>query len=149
MENSENIKQKQKLIRTYQSPQHRVAISFPAQGRTKQSFKDECDINQIMARFLATGVLPDTLNPRTPQYIDATGFDFDVAMNLVAEASSSFALLPAKIREQFDHDPGSFLDFVADPKNGPALREMGLTTQLPAWAEGGIAAPPLCASPRG
>lgn len=142
MENSEKTKQKQKLIRTYQSPQNRVAITFPAQGRTKQSFKDECDINQIMSRYMQTGVLPDNLNPRTPQYIDATGFDYDLAMNLVAEASSSFALLPASVREKFDHDPGAFLDFVADPKNAQSLVDMGLATQLPEWAEGVNKAPP-------
>lgn len=106
---------------------------------TKQSFKDECNINNIMARYEKTGILPDTLNPAEPQYIDATGFDFDLAMQLVAEATSGFNQLPASVRAQFDHDPGAFLDFVAKPENGQALVDMGLAREIPAWAKGVMA----------
>jgi len=113
-------------FRTAYSPHQSHSISFAAQGRTKQSFKDECDINVIMARYQATGQLPDNLNPSSPQYIDATGFDFDLAMNLVAEASSSFEELPSAIRARFNNDPCAFLDFVHDPANHSEMADMGL-----------------------
>lgn len=120
-----------------------VGLSIPeGENMTKQSFKDECDINLIMARYQETGFLPDNLNPAQPQYIDATGFDFDLAMNLVAEATSSFNLLPVEVRNEFNHDPGAFLDFVADPANGPRLREMGLVSDPPEWAKGAAAPMP-------
>lgn len=128
-------------FRTAYSPRLRVALSFAGEGKTKQSFKEECDINVIMSRYQQTGRLPDQLNPANPQYIDATGFDFDLAMNLVAEATSAFAELPSDIRSQFGNDPGAFLDFVADPENRSQLASMGLTSELPEWASGHAATP--------
>lgn len=114
----------------------KVSISFPAQGRTQQNFKDECDINVIMSRYQQTGALPPNLNPLDPQFLDATGFDFDLAMNLVAEASSAFEELPSAIRARFHHDPGEFLDFVTNPKNRAEMAEMGLLREKPEWAKG-------------
>jgi hypothetical protein len=61
----------------YQKPEakpyplrHRVAITFPDDGRTRGSFKDECDIDRIVSRFLNTGALPHQQR-RPPQYGDA------------------------------------------------------------------------------
>lgn len=126
----------------YSKPVH-VALTFnPADNMTQQNFKDECDINNIMARYAKTGILPDNLNPAMPQYLDATGFDFSIAMNLVAEATSSFAQLPADVRSDFNHDPALFLDFVADPANGPKLAEMGLTSDQPDWLKGAMTPAP-------
>ena len=34
-------------------------IKFAEQGLTKQSFRDECDINNIMRKFERTGTPPD------------------------------------------------------------------------------------------
>lgn len=127
-------------FRTAYSPQLKISLKFPAQGRTKQSFKDECDINVIMNRYMQTGRLPDQLNPQNPQYIDASGFDFDVAMQLVAEASTAFEELPSAIRAKFKNDPGAFLDFVHNPDNRAEMHEMGLLRPEPEWAKG-VAAP--------
>jgi len=129
-------------FRTAYSPHLKIAINFPAQGRTKQSFKDECDINVIMSRYQATGQLPDNLNPTAPQYIDATGFDFDLAMNLVAEASSAFQELPSAIRSRFNNDPGAFLDFVHDPNNRSEMAQMGLLKPEAEWSKGAVAPTP-------
>lgn len=107
-------------------PRHRMAINFQGPGKTKQSFKDECDINVIMKRYAATGILPDYFNPMQPQYLDVTGYDFDKAMHLVAEASSMFHELPSHVRDRFKNDPGAFLDFCSNPENRQELAEMGL-----------------------
>lgn len=123
------------LVKHAYSPRTPVLVTC-GESMTKQSFKDECDINTIMSRYMQTGVLPSTLNPQSPQYIDATGFDFDLAMNLVAEASSAFAQLPSAVRAKFNDDPGSFLDFAADPQNRSQMVEMGLLTNVPEWAKG-------------
>lgn len=140
MSKKQTITETNSPFRSAYSGHVKVAISIPeSENMTKQSFKDECDINLIMARYQDTGFLPDNLNPNQPQYIDATGFDFDLAMNLVAEATSSFNMLPVEVRNEFNHDPGAFLDFVADPNNGPRLREMGLISDLPEWAKGATA----------
>ncbi|WNK13493.1 MAG: internal scaffolding protein [Microvirus sp.] len=100
-------------------------ITFTDLSRTKQQFKDECDINVIMARYQDTGVL-DFVNKHSPQFLDATGQDFQTSMQTVADARSMFMDLPSSLREKFQNDPAQFLDFVHDEKNLPEMAEMGL-----------------------
>lgn len=98
-------------------PRNPVGIEFPAEGRTKQSFKDECDINVIMARYQATGLL-EHVRDALPQFLDVTEMpDYQSAMDTVAQAKSLFASLPSAIRDRFDNDPRKLLEFVHDPKN--------------------------------
>lgn len=107
-------------------PLRDVSLKFPANSRwTKQSFKDECDINTIMSRYQATGEIPK-LDVRAPQYLDATGMDFQAMQNKVLEAQALFMELPSKLRTRFANDPGAFLDYVADPANRAEMRELGL-----------------------
>lgn len=95
--------------------------------RTKQSFKEECDINTLVERFAITGEIPAA--DRVPLPIDVgTGMDFKDAMNQVVAARESFDQLPAKVRARFDNDPARFLDFVHedDPDNKLQLKKWGL-----------------------
>jgi len=128
-----------KKITNYSSPFqslhnqfHSYSLTFPPNSRwTKQSFKDECDINVIMSRYLSTGELPD-LSLISPQYLDvSSGFDFQSMQDQVIEAQSLFDALPSKIRSRFENDPGQFLAFVSDPQNTNELRSMGLLKPLP------------------
>jgi len=107
------------------SPRYRVSIAFPGKGRTKQEFKEESDINVIMARYMRTGHL-DNVTTRLPQFVDLEGGDFYQAMQIVAESKSLFQELPSHIRTRFENDPGKFLDFVHDPENRSEMAEMGL-----------------------
>lgn len=134
-------------IRSKVSPSTRVSIVCGG-GRTRTSFKDECDINVIMRRFQASGILTSR-NPRAPQYIDATGADFGAAMNLIAGARSMFNGLPASLRAQFNNDPRKLLEFAEDPANRDKLAKMGLKVagaQEEAPPEGG-SNPPSKAAP--
>jgi len=93
---------------------------------TKQSMRDECDINVIMRGFERTG-LATHVNERQGEYGDfSRGFDFHDAMNRVRGATEMFMTLPSKIRANFRHDPGYFLEFVSDPANAQAMVDMGL-----------------------
>lgn len=97
---------------------------------TQQSFKDECDINEIVRRFGLTGELPE--NFRAPQSGDFTGVtDFQTAMNAVIEAQAQFDSLPAHIREEFRNDPQRLMDFVSDDKNKDRAIELGLVPKAP------------------
>lgn len=108
------------------SPKTRVQIEFPANSPfTQQSFKEECDINTIMAKYMSTGELPN-IQERMPQYLDVTGQDFQQQMEFVAQAQSMFEELPSSIRNRFDNDPAQFLDFCSNENNRPELAEMGL-----------------------
>lgn len=98
-------------VRNAYSPPVRVSITFPEHGRTKQAGKDACDINQIMHRYIRQGVI-EHVNQYQPQYLDTTGYDFQAAQELVANAQSMFADLPSQVRAAFKNDPAEFMDFV-------------------------------------
>nr|AVQ10245.1 internal scaffolding protein VP3 [Gokushovirinae environmental samples] len=97
---------------------------------TKQSFKEECDINNIVRKFEATGQI-DHINQAHAQglFTDLpTGLDLQTALNMKQQAESAFMALPAKIRAQFDNDPVEFVTFVEDPANQQQLIDWGLAT---------------------
>lgn len=98
-------------VRNAYSPPVRVSITFPEHGRTKQAGKDACDINKIMHRYIRQGVI-EHVNQYEPQYLDTTGYDFQAAQQLVANAESMFADLPSQVRAAFKNDPAEFMNFV-------------------------------------
>jgi phage internal scaffolding protein len=100
-------------------------LACPEPSLAQQQFRDEADINTILERFGRTGELVVPVNvPKFGDYSEVT--DYHSAMNLVIEAQDSFDRLPAKIRSQFDNDPGKFVDFVMDENNRDKAVEMGL-----------------------
>lgn len=108
-------------------PAKRGQISFKGvKTLTKQSFKDECNINNILARYIKTGVITH-VNNMVPQYGDSPSLDLLEAYQIVEQAQNSFMALPAVIRAKFDHDPAKFLEFVEDPQNAHLFAEYGLT----------------------
>lgn len=100
----------------------------PEDNRTKQSFKDECDINVIVDRFMKTGEMPKDL--RQPVYGDYDGvIDFQSAMNAVVQAEETFMAMPASVRARFDNDPQKFLDFADNDGNAEEMVKMGLAVK--------------------
>ena len=95
---------------------------------TQQQFKDECDINKIMDRYLRTGVLSDPLQNRgTPKYGDYADIgDYMDHMNKVVEANEMFEALPASIRKRFNNNPGELIDFVMNDDNRKEAEFLGL-----------------------
>ncbi|AXL14568.1 internal scaffolding protein [Microviridae sp.] len=69
------------------NPRKRVQISFKSPTLTKQYFKDECDINNIVNRFQETGQIPLT-NNLDPQYGFAPTMDLKTALDLVKKWST-------------------------------------------------------------
>jgi len=117
------------LFRSAYSFKIKVALEFPENSpHTRQEFKDECDINNIMAQYLVTNEFTH-LNDAIPQYLDCSEADFRQQMDYVAGAYSMFEELPSKVRAQFDNDPALFLDFCSHEKNRPELAEMGLLSR--------------------
>ncbi len=95
---------------------------------TQQQFKEECDINRIMDRYLRTGVLSDPLSLRGPgTYADFTEMgDYMANMNKVVEAREMFESLPAKVRERFANNPANMIEFVMDSSNKEEAIKLGL-----------------------
>lgn len=120
------VTQSQSIFRSIYSPRSRCSLEFSGQGRTHQSFKDECDINRIMARYMQTGVLPQNINPLEARYLDVSEMDFQSAQELISGARSLFEQMPSKLRSRFDNDPAKLLAFVSDSKNAREAAELGL-----------------------
>lgn len=107
-----------------------VQLGFEgAEVRTKQSFKEESDINHIMARWQRTGVI-DHLAANPPTYGNfITAGDYQEACNSVIAADAAFAAMPAHIRDRMNNDPATFMNFMADPNNQAEAVKLGLATQ--------------------
>lgn len=92
---------------------------------TKSEFKDECDINNVVARALRTGVLPGV--DREALYGDFSEVtDYATAQVKIAEAKQSFEQLPSDIKEQFDNDVTKLLDWIDNPDNEEEAIKLGL-----------------------
>jgi phage internal scaffolding protein len=103
----------------------RSKLIFTRPSRTKQSFRDECDINHILRQFNVTGQLP--VGSVQPQYGDFSGItDYQSALNAVMAAQDSFLQLPAKVRAKFDNDPALFVEFASDEANRDEMKALGL-----------------------
>jgi len=108
-------------------------LVFVGSSRTQQSFRDECDINNILRKFNVTGELP--LGSVQPQYGDFSGItDYQSALNAVMEAQDSFLALPAKVRARFQNDPAFFVEFASDEANKDEMKALGLLRQETAQA---------------
>lgn len=113
----------------------RVALFCNDPSLAVQSQKDEADINMIVRNFGVTGRVP--VSVRLPQYGDFTGIDdYRSALEAVNAAENAFAEIPATIRAQFNHDPGAWADFAANPANLPQLRAWGLAPTPPSEPQG-------------
>lgn len=96
-------------------------IKFVQPSQTLQSFKDDADINCIIARFENTGVLVDPTVPvsRTPNFGDFSDLPtYQEAQNVIIAATNAFDTLSSKIRERFNNDPAAYFDFVRSLKKG-------------------------------
>jgi len=103
-------------------------LVFTKPSLTKQSFRDECDINNILRQFNVTGQLP--AGSVQPQYGDFSGItDYQSALNAVMAAQDSFLQLPAKVRAKFDNDPALFVEFASDEANKDEMKALGLLSQ--------------------
>lgn len=97
------------------------------ESRTKQSFADQCEINNIINKFQATGAITHS-NKHQLHYGDTDGTTFHEAMNIVCEAQEAFSELPSSLRSRFGNDPAAYLDFVSNEDNKPEMAKLGLLT---------------------
>lgn len=98
------------------------------EGVTHQEFKDECDINRIMAKALSTGQFPPNISVgRYGDFSDTD--DFQAAQELLKRAEGQFSALPSKVRERFKNDPALFLAWVDDKANLEEAQELGILSE--------------------
>ena len=102
-------------------------------GRTKQAFKDQCDINKILKKAQKTGSIAHLQKYPELVYGEFDGeFDLLTAHERIAKANQIFEDLPSEVRREFNNDALAFVNFAAKPENNARLAEI-----LPAIAEPG------------
>lgn len=100
-------------------------------SKTKQAFKDECDINNIVKK-LDQGIPLNDLIKQNPQYGDFSDVPtYQESLNRVIFANEQFAALPSAVRDRFHNEPSEFLEFASNPENLPELVKMGLAVERP------------------
>lgn len=105
---------------------------IPMPSMTKQEFKPEVDINNIVKQFkphhMAAMLQANLLSGAYQDLPD--DYDYQAALDLVRQAETAFMTVPAKIRDRFGQDPAAFLAFVSNPDNLDEVRQMGLAKPL-------------------
>lgn len=131
--------------RTRQVP--RLSITFEGKGRTKQSMRDECDINKLMEKFRKTGTQPPQ-NHFPAQYGDFSNVDdYQTAVNQVHDALDAFSELPSNIRNRFQNDPKLLIEFMSEPGNLEEAIELGLAPKPEPKPKPPAPAPPVVETP--
>lgn len=104
----------------------RVQLFCDDEHLAKQSFKDMCDINNILKKWLKTGICPH-VSTAVQTFRDVTQVgDYQDMMFRVLDAQESFDSLPSEVRKKFRNDPIELLDFISDPQNEKEAIELGL-----------------------
>lgn len=99
-------------------------------GEAKQSMKEECDINNIMRKYVKTGIV-NHVAERSGEYGVAHSMSYLECMEVVRKANEMFAAVPAKIRKKFNNDPAAFVEFVSNKDNVDEMRKLGLARPVP------------------
>lgn len=116
-----------KAARKAKKPERDKALISPRvydDGLTKQSFKDETDVNNIIAKAQKAGTLSHLL-----KYEGEYGDYSDVPDLLEANArlqrgQQIFNELPSEVRKEFGQDMSEFFAFVNNPDNVGKLQEL-------------------------
>lgn len=112
-------------------PHDRVITPLSDEMITKQEFKAECDINNIIKQFQMTGIV-NHINNAQPIFDDLPdSIDYQESIAIARRAEEAFDALPSKVRDYFGNDPQRFLAAFNDESQIGKLRELGLVQPLP------------------
>ena len=104
----------------------RPTIACDPESGAKQAFKDECDINNIMLKYRATGLVTH-LAANRGRFADVSEVSsYRDAIDMVRSTRDFFFGLPAAMRADFDNNPAFFLDFISNPANADEVARLGL-----------------------
>ncbi len=98
-------------------------------GRTKQSFRQEADINFIVSRYEKTGMLvdPSVVRRRQALFGDFSEVgDFLACQEKILKGHEAFSTLSSSVRERFHNDPAEMLDFMSDEANRDEAVRLGI-----------------------
>lgn len=126
-------------VRNAFDPRIRVYVDFSEElDRTKQSFKDQQDIKNILKKFQETGILPEQTQNQV--YGDELGLDFTERQQIMASVRSSYHGLDPEIQANFDSEE-DYIDALFTPERLPDLVAAGLADPIPSPEEPGEGEP--------
>lgn len=137
-----------KIIETIQTKygvRRRVALRFTEDdvSMTDQSFKKECDINNIVAKFKKTRD-PSLLKQRQGVYADVSEYgDLSDAYMKVQNAEEAFATVPAALRAKLDNDPVKFIQYMNDPNNIEEAVQYGIMSRKESKSDSSLSTEPV------
>lgn len=99
------------------------------EGKTRQEFKAECDINTLMKRG-ESAIVPRLREEGVFADVSQIG-DLHECMEKVRRATEAFALLPPNVRSEFDNDPAAFTAAFDTPEGVAKLRELKVVADAP------------------
>lgn len=104
--------------------------TFPVdEGKTRQEFKAETDINNLMKRGEAALV---PLMREQGLFADVSQIgDLHDCLEKVRRAGEVFMALPAEVRSAFDNEPALFTKAFETPEGQARLRELKVLAELP------------------
>lgn len=109
----------------------RFQTDVGTESMTKQSHKDECDINKILKQYQKTGMITH-ISSNQPMYGDMpSDMDYQSALHIMMDAEAAFASIPAKVRDQFNNDPAKWLAALQDPEQRDKMTEWGFFEKPP------------------
>lgn len=104
----------------------RIIQKTVGESKTRQEFKKQSDINNIMAKYQKTGVVTH-IAKNLPQYGDAMDVNsLTDAIEIVEQANESFMQLPSSIRTKFKNDPQELINFLQNSDNKDEAIKLGL-----------------------
>lgn len=103
------------------------------ESKTMQSFRDECDINNVVKSFRTVqDVLDLTAKNAQGVFTDLPDpISYQEALNAVIAGEQAFSALSSTLRNRFENDPAQFLAFMEDPSNQDEMVKLGLATLRP------------------
>ena len=125
--NSEEIVTKQKLSKVMEKRLN-VQIDCSKPVMTDQSYKNSCDINNIMKQYQKTKLLP-SVREHLARYIDNTQvMPLEEAHAKIQHAQALFYELPSEIRKLMDNNPLKMQEVLENPVYKDLLVKTGVLT---------------------
>lgn len=114
-----------KVYSAFDKPEDTGYDFYDPLSPVQQYFKDECDINNIVAYWSRTGDY-NAFNPNRPsRYVDCSIVqDFESALNTLIKAEDILKTMSPADRLRFQDDPVAFIEHFSDPTNSEELEKI-------------------------
>lgn len=99
---------------------------FQTPSRTKESFREQCDVNRIVKRYTETGELDHTTTRKAVFGDFENVKEYQEQLEGVRLVDEMFSRFPAEVRDAFQNDPARMLEALDDPAMRDAFDELGL-----------------------